>query len=44
MRIGLVLTPFNEHNLTLAEQIGVPDIVSRCPQTMSFYSLSEIKI
>ena len=43
MLIGLVITPFNEHNLRLAGQIGVTDIVSRCPQAMSFESLLEIK-
>jgi len=43
MRIGLVITPFNEHNLRLAGQIGVTDIVSRCPKAMSFESLLGIK-
>src|SRR5687768_4406187 len=31
MRIGMVLTPLNEHNLTLAAQIGVTDVVARFP-------------
>ena len=31
MRIAMVLTPFNAHNLQLAQQIGVTDIVVRYP-------------
>ena len=31
MRIGMVLTPLNEQNLTLAAQIGVTDVVARFP-------------
>lgn len=31
MRIGMVLTPLDEHNLTLAAQIGVTDVVARFP-------------
>ncbi len=31
MRIAMVLTPFNAHNLQLARQIGVTDIVVRYP-------------
>ena len=31
MRIALVATPFTDHNLQLASQIGVTDIVIRYP-------------
>jgi len=31
MRIAMVLTPLNRPNLTLATQIGVTDVVARCP-------------
>ena len=31
MRIALVITPFDDHNLQLARQIGVIDIVVRYP-------------
>jgi len=31
MRIAMVLTPFNAHNLQLAKQIGVTDVVVRYP-------------
>ena len=31
MRIAMVVTPFNDHNLQLARQIGVTDIVVRYP-------------
>ena len=31
MRIALVATPFTDHNLQLASQIGITDIVIRYP-------------